>query len=128
MKEQAINIFSKTFGGLKLSYYLRHLLFGIAISAIPLVIGFNNSAGISFNILFVVTINALLYPYSRFVYEQIIGYIMGDNVFIVNAIMLLFTKLITIILCWGLSIFIAPIGLLYLFYYHTKQEKLLSKE
>ncbi|EKT62921.1 hypothetical protein [Providencia burhodogranariea] len=127
MKEQAKNIFSKTFGGLKLNYYLRHLLFGAAISAVPFMIGFSNTEGSSFSLFFIATINALLYPYSRFVYEQIIGYVMGDNVFIVNAILLLATKVITMIICWGFSIFIAPIGLLYLFYYHTKQEKLLSK-
>ncbi|WVV47296.1 hypothetical protein THH46_21410 [Pseudomonas sp. NA13] len=26
-------------------------------------------------------INTLLYPYSRFVYESVVGYIMGNNVF-----------------------------------------------
>ena len=64
-----------------------------------------------------------LYPYSRFVYESVVGYLMGNNVFFVNAFLMLITKLFTMLLCWFLSIFIAPVGLLYLYFYHSKQER-----
>jgi hypothetical protein len=75
------------------------------------------------NIIFFV-INALLYPYARFVYEQVIGFIMGENVFFINAIVMIAAKIITMVLCWGLSIFIAPLGLAYLYYYHSKSDKI----
>jgi len=65
-------------------------------------------------------VNSLLYPYARFVYEGIVGFIMGDNVFVVNAFLMLFTKLITMSICWCMAIFIAPIGLLYLFIRHSR--------
>ncbi|WP_256857306.1 hypothetical protein [Xanthomonas axonopodis] len=66
-------------------------------------------------------VNTLLYPYSRFVYESIVGYIMGGNVFFVNAILMLFVKLMTMAICWSFAIFIAPIGLLYLYVHHSQR-------
>ncbi len=65
----------------------------------------------------------LLYPYSRFVYESIVGYIMGENIFFLNAFIMMFFKLITMMLCWCFSVFIAPVGMLYLYFYHTKRER-----
>ncbi|EEH2567400.1 hypothetical protein GYD59_002107 [Salmonella enterica] len=71
------------------------------------------------NVIFFV-INALFYPYARFVYEQVISFIMGENVFFINAIVMLMAKVITMCLCWIFSIFIAPVGLAYLYYYHSR--------
>ncbi|MNR50910.1 hypothetical protein D3C85_1704980 [compost metagenome] len=65
-------------------------------------------------------IMTLLYPYSRFVYERIVGFIMGDNVFFVNAFFMLFAKAFTMLICWTCAIFIAPVGLAYLYFYHRK--------
>jgi len=52
----------------------------------------------------------------------LMDFIFGENVFFVNAIFLLFTKFMTMLFCWGLAVFIAPIGLGYLYFYHTKNE------
>lgn len=68
-------------------------------------------------------ISQFLYPYARFVYESIIDYILGNNVFFANTILVLIVKLFTMIFCYSFAIFIAPIGLIYLYFYHTKQEK-----
>jgi hypothetical protein len=32
-------------------------------------------------------------------------------------------KIFTMVICWACAIFIAPIGLAYLYYHHTKAEK-----
>ncbi|EKT61714.1 hypothetical protein AB7281_21935 [Providencia rettgeri] len=126
MKEKMIGFLSKTFGGLNKSYYFRHLAFGIALSALLLVMRSQSNQGIELGLISLAVINALLYPYARFVYESIIDFITGGNVFIFSGIMLLvmfMVKLFTMIMCWGFSIFIAPVGLLYLFYYHTKNSQ-----
>ncbi len=73
-------------------------------------------------VLFYIIINTLLYPYSRFVYESIVGFIMGENIFFVNAIFMIFLKFITMTICWVFALFVAPIGLAYLYYYHSKVE------
>jgi hypothetical protein len=36
---------------------------------------------------------------------------------------MLFVKVITMALCWCFAIFIAPIGLGYLYYHHSKAER-----
>ncbi|MGL4035236.1 hypothetical protein ACR3LQ_13340 [Kosakonia cowanii] len=48
---------------------------------------------------------------------------MGQNVFFVNALLMLMVKMMTMLVCWFLSIFIAPLGLAYIYFYHTRAEK-----
>lgn len=127
-----MSFLSKTLGGLSRAYYIRQFLFGliffISIVAISYN-GYNYTGNTSILVKNVILglICLLLYPYSRFVYESIIEYILGDNVFFVNVPLMLVTKLITMAICFVFSIFIAPIGLIYLYFYHSKQEKLQNQ-
>jgi len=76
----------------------------------------NNNQSINYGSVIFAVVNTLLYPYSRWVYENVIGYIMGNNVFFVNAVLMLIVKIITIVACWSFAMFVAPIGLVYLFF------------
>ena len=127
-----MSFLSKTLGGLSKAYYTRQFLFGLIFFIFIVAIsynGYNHTGKISIlvtnSILGLICL--LLYPYSRFVYESIIEYILGDNVFFINAPLMLVTKLITMAICFIFSIFIAPIGLIYLYFYHSKQEKLQNQ-
>ncbi len=117
-------IIQKTFGGLSGQYLFRQYLFSIGLTALCLYMAFtsananNHSVAISTVALFIV--NLLLYPYSRFVYEQVVSFVMGNNVFFVNALFMLLVKFITMFICWMLSIFIAPLGLAYLYFHHSR--------
>lgn len=121
------SVIAKTFGGLTLQYYIRSFLFGLIF---PVLIFFMATArdtpatgsSVSIGEYFFFSVTTLLYPYSRFVYESVIDYITGDNVFIVNAFAMLTVKFFTMLLCWLLAIFIAPVGLLYLFIRHSRDE------
>jgi hypothetical protein len=116
-------VIAKTFGGLPTSCYVRHFLFGLLF---PVFICITTNGGkypLSFPILLMFSVNTLLYPYSRFVYESVVDFIIGRNVFLVNVILMLAFKVATMMLCWGLAIFIAPIGLVYLYFYHSKAER-----
>lgn len=62
-----------------------------------------------------------LYPYSRFVYESIVGFIMGQNIIFTNAVLFFVLKITTMFMCFFLAVFIAPIGLLYLYSRGIKQ-------
>lgn len=122
-----MTFFQKTLGGLNFSYYVRHFLFGLIFFAILFfgVIWDNShsSIGSKIGMTLCFLVLQLLYPYSRFVYESIVDYIFGDNVFVVNALFMLSVKFITMAICWIFSPFIAPLGMLYLYFYYTKQEK-----
>jgi hypothetical protein len=113
------NVIRMTFGGLTRQYYLRQLFFGCIIAAVMYWMKTIASPA-SPSLLVWMAINTLLYPYARFVWESIVGFIFGANVFIVPAIILLFAKLVTMFLCWQLAILIAPIGLGYLYWHHRR--------
>ncbi len=77
----------------------------------------------SFGLLIMLAINTLLYPYARFVYESVVDFIPGNNVFFVNAVLMMSIKLVTMMLCWGAAIVVAPVGLAYLYHHHSKSER-----
>ncbi|QXI31194.1 hypothetical protein [Pseudomonas vanderleydeniana] len=117
---------SKTFGGLTRQYYIRQFLFSLLFLAIVIWGVTNSKTGLTLNsslfILFSI-VSCFLYPYARFVYESVVGYVMGNNVFFVNAIFMMVVKIFTMYLCWAFSIFIAPVGLLYLYFHHSRNAR-----
>ncbi|WP_257971065.1 hypothetical protein, partial [Vibrio parahaemolyticus] len=100
-----------TFGGLKTSYLVRQYIFGALIAAVFFSAATKNGQELSIATIAVFTVNTLLYPYSRFVYERIVEFVMGNNVFFVNAVLMLTVKAFTMVLCWAAAIFVAPLGL-----------------
>ncbi len=113
-------ILAMTFGGLTPSYYARQLFFGALFAAFFIYMKSRAPHGIDFGTVAIAVVSTLLYPYSRFVYESVIGFITGHNVFFVNALLMLLVKFITMFICWFLAIFIAPLGLLYLYWHHSR--------
>ena len=91
-------------------------LFLVAFFVFMLLKGAN---GIPVNFLIMLVVNALLYPYSRFVYESVVGFVIGNNVFISSALFMLAVKLFMMVVCFFCVIFIAPVGLVYLYFYWT---------
>lgn len=118
-------VIAKTFGGLSTAYYVRHFLFGLLF---PIFIYMVMSSGTGKHaphlpMLLMFVVNTLLYPYSRFVYESVMDFILGRNIFFVNAVMMLAFKVVTMTFCWVLAIFVAPLGLVYLYVRHSKAER-----
>lgn len=115
-------IISHTFGGLTKACYIRHFFFGLLITAIFIIFMIDGYEEGKFPLGMSIwlVISTFLYPYARFVYEGIAGFILGENVFILPAFIMLSSKLLTMILCFGFAIFIAPIGLAYLYYRNSK--------
>ena len=113
-------VIAKTFGGLSPQYYFRQLFFGLAFLGFIYFMTSHGSHPIQVSIVILMVINTLLYPYSRYVYESAMDFLMGENIFFVNAFLMLFVKILTMAICWTAAIFIAPLGLAYLYFYHSK--------
>lgn len=115
-------VLAKTFCGLSASYYTRQFIFGLMFPIFILLMHgqSQDDQALRFGTLLMLAINTLLYPYSRFVYESIVSFVIGQNVFLVNALLMLAVKLMTMLLCWVCAIFIAPIGLAYLYIRHSR--------
>ena len=121
-------IFEKTFGGLSREYYFREFIFGLIFVVLFFYPYYVKGMTIPpIGVILTAILSQILYPYSRFVYHSITDFIFGNNMFIVNAFPMLILKFLMMI-CWFFAIFIAPIGLLYLYYHHTKEEKKLEAE
>jgi len=115
------SILKKTLGGLSTQYYLRHLFFSLMLSGV-FVYSVMEHGSLPIGFLLFIGVSTLLYPYSRFVYESIIDFILGDNAFLLPAIPLIIAKIIMMIVCLIMAILIAPIGLAYLYYHHSKPQ------
>ncbi len=109
--------FQKTFGGLSREYYTRQMFFAAIMAGLLIWMSF--ARGNPGAIIWIV-ICAFLYPYSRFVYESCVHFVVGDNFFIFPAPVLLIAKMLTMGMCFSFAPIVAPIGLLYLYYYHGK--------
>jgi len=96
-------------------------IFGAIFTALFIALMYNRGDKRIFSYLIFIA-NTFLYLYFRFVYESVADFIFGDNVFFVNALFLLAVKFITILLSYGFAFIIAPLGLLYLYFYHTKNK------
>lgn len=113
-------ILKKTIGGLSPRYYFRQLFFSVILCGIFLYPLTHELEQLPFGIMILLAINTFLYPYSRFSYQGVVSFIIGDNVFFGNAGAMLLAKLFTMLMCWAFAIFIAPIGLVYLYFHHSK--------
>ncbi|WP_060989132.1 hypothetical protein [Photobacterium leiognathi] len=124
------HLLTKTLGGLDRTYYFRNFLFGLpfCVFLIYLTLSYNGEVKDFYFKLFFPVISTLLYPYAKFVYDSIIEFIMGDNIIVSGLGLAVIVKLFVISLVWIFSIFIAPIGLIYLYFYHSKQEKIVNNE
>ena len=126
------DFFNKTLGGLTRAYYIRQLFFAIVMAALFMSLIFMEHPetahkGTPWSVVTTVLISVPLYPYSRFIYETAVDYILGKNMFILPALMMLIAKFITMMICFFFAIFIAPVGLAYLYYHHSKAEKELVR-
>jgi len=116
-------VIPKTFGGLSTSYYFRQFIFGLIFPLIIYVATKDGTHSPPLPILLILPINTLLYPYSRFVYESVMGFLVGENIFVMNAILMLGFKLMSMAFCWTFAIMISPIGLIYLYFHHSKVQR-----
>jgi hypothetical protein len=117
------SLLSKTFGGLSRPYYFRQLFFGLLFACIFFSIGYSSGVGLQPKMLAIAIAGAVLYPYSRFVYDSILEFFMGDNVIELPLMFALMKTVFGIGLCFLFAPFIAPVGLLFLLYHHSKEER-----
>lgn len=72
-------VLARSFGGLPPGYYVRQLLFGRVFPVFLLLASTHGKGllGLPVHLQVTLALDTLLYPYSRFVYESAIGYIVA---------------------------------------------------
>jgi hypothetical protein len=110
-----LSVINRTFPGLPARVYFRHLVFSFLIVAFLWTIMSSTAAPLPTFAYVLLLVNTLLYPFARFIYERAVGFVLGENMFVVPAFFLFFGKAMTMGLCWGLAMFLGPLGMLYLY-------------
>ncbi len=94
MRDEAISFIDKTVGGFSPAYYIRHFLFGLIIPAV-LIYAHRHAGGKGIDPKeYGFFVNTLLYPYARFLYEKITGYVVGNHIFITTPFALFSERLL----------------------------------
>ena len=95
-------------------------MFGLIFLVFMLGIAGKSSNGLRVVAIAFFILNTFLYPYARFVYERIANFVIGENEFTLNALFFLIAKFWTMAICWIFAWVIAPVGLTYLYFHHSK--------
>ena len=111
------------FKGLTKEYYFRQLFFGFLMFGLYMFMATNGDAkNLKYGMAAFMLFNTFIYPYARFAYEEIVGFILGDTVIFSNILVFTAIKFFTMSVCWISAIFIAPIGLLFIYLHQRKQQ------
>ncbi|WP_343675190.1 hypothetical protein [Paraburkholderia heleia] len=108
-------VLERSFGGLSPRYYVRQFLFGLALFLFLAVRHGKMLLALPVHLQMILVLNAPLYPYSRFVYESVASFIVGDSVLVLPTLLHVTIKVFTMVLCWGFASLIAPVGLAWLY-------------
>lgn len=118
-----MSVFSRTLGSLTPQFTIRAYGVGIALFVFIAWIAFSSPGAshgeqeaIPYAALFYAFVNTLLFPFSKLVWNELRNLALGDNFVLINAFVMLIAKIFINLFLWCLAIFIAPMGLLYLWY------------
>ncbi len=119
-----MNFLRRIFGGVQPSYIVRSYLIGLIFFA--LIVGMALSAetknGTPIGLIVFAVLNTLLFPFAKLIWDELRNLAFGNNVIFMNAIFLFMLKWFVNAMLWAFAIFVAPIGILYL-WFRTRQPK-----
>jgi hypothetical protein len=90
-----LSFLSKAFGGLSRRYYFSNFIFGVFISSLVI-----TSVKLPLTVNIFVALNAFLFPYSRFVFDSIGSFLLGNTIIVMPLFITLFYKMMLTVLCF----------------------------
>jgi len=124
-----MNFIRRIFSGVQPTYLIRSYLIGLIFFA--LIVGMALSAetksGTPVGLLAFGTLSTLLFPFAKLVWDELRDLAFGNNVIFMNAIFLFMLKWFVNGFLWAFAIFVAPVGILYL-WFRTRQAKVPLEE
>ena len=108
------------FQSLNRDWLIRHYLFGFAFYAFFVFTSVSQVGRFDAKLLILLPC-ALLYPFAMFVYESLVNFIVGDNVFFISGLLMLAWKVFRFVIIWVLAVPIGLIGFIYLYFVYGRQ-------
>ena len=105
--------FKNIFRALNTSWLLRHYAYVIMPFIAFYLFDINSFSG---GQLVFLTICSAFYPFAMYVYESIVNFFVGENLFILPLKFVIIWKVVRFVIIWLFSIPIGLIGLIYLYY------------
>jgi len=109
-----MKFFKRTFGTIDRRYLARSYL--ISMLYFCIMFPFFLHPDLSPIITIFITLNTLLFPFSKIVWDASKAFVLGETIIVQNALALFVAKYLINAILWSASIFIAPIGIAYLFF------------
>lgn len=111
------NFIKNIFSQLDNSYLIRHYLYGALVFSLLLI------ASPNLPVIIFMVISLLLYPLAMIVYDGIVGTLMGNNTIVTSVLVAVIWGVIKTVVIFTFSIFIAPIGIGYLYLRNNSMAK-----
>ena len=108
------------FQSLNRDWLIRHYLFGFAFYVFFVFTSVSQVGRFDAKLLIFLPC-ALLYPFAMFVYESLVDFIVGDNVFFISGLLMLAWKVVRFFIIWLLAVPIGLIGFIYLYFVYGRQ-------
>lgn len=111
------------------SYLVRSYLIGLIFFALIVVMTFGaeNRSGTPIGLLVYAALSTLLFPFAKLVWDELRDLAFGNNIVLMNAIFLFMLKLFINLFLWAFAIFVAPLGILYL-WFRSRQPKMTGED
>ena len=111
-----MNFLRRIFGGLQPSYLIRSYLVGLIFFSLMIGMALNAETknGSPVGLIVFASLSTLLFPFAKLVWDELRDLAFGNNVIFMNAMMLIMLKWLVNGFLWAFAIFVAPIGILYL--------------
>lgn len=115
-----MNFLHRIFGALRPAYLVRSYVIGLVLLGV--MIAFltnveakdNRGSPVAMYSYFILC--TLLFPFAKLTWDELRNLAFGENVLVLNAALMLFLKFVINALLWGLAVFVAPFGVLYLWF------------
>lgn len=119
----------RIFSGVQPSYLIRSYLIGLIFFALMfgMALSAETKNGMPIGLIAFATISTLLFPFAKLVWDELRDLAFGNNVFFMNAIFLFMLKWFVNGFLWACAIFVAPVGILYL-WFRTRQPKAVVED
>lgn len=106
----------RIFGGVDRAYLIRAYVIGIVLFAAYAWFVSQGTTPAPTGIYVYFAISTLLFPFSKLVWDEIMSLMLGRNMFVMNAVFMIVIKLFINVLLWGCAVFVAPLGILWLWH------------
>ncbi len=113
------NFLTVVFSSVEPSYLKRQYFFGTIVTILFFFASVTTSGSTPILIWIWLPLNLLFYPFSVIVFDSIMELFFGNSILIGNFIFMSILSLIKIFILYFFSIFIAPIGMIYIYYSST---------